>query len=367
MPKSKGSSKKGKGKERRDQIVLRRKGANPRGTKGFASVTFSQSAKRIPPGRIWGAGPISRTLSSAYSHRERGSLYLGTFLNISQGVVLFPFHALTVADRRIHFLFQTYEYWTVNALAFEFAPTRGATAEGRIYMAADSDPSDIPDADTPPPLLSDRWGGVAGPANDSLTCHMPLRPASLRTMYTSPDLDGRRSWSAGHLVIGQVGTDAASEAELGDIIVHYDLVFTTPQMEETTSSATTVDRIESSGAVDSTPGPVHDSDSADITYATGIATPVALQTDRSYWFQMSRKFVSDLLPYASKLLPPGADVFSHPAQQTFDDTADTLVNNTTTSHVGTTTSLAGKVHSFMSSGAGTFFISAARFLLSALV
>jgi hypothetical protein len=124
-----------------------------------------------------------------------------------------------------------YETYVFNSLRFEFRTFISASTSGRIAMCFDYDVLD--QAPTGEVRFYANDGAVDGPVWAGLSCSASREGLHKRERYyvrsaTVPDSD-RKSYDVGNLFIG-VGYGSAS-IPIGQIFVHYDIEFQTPQLE----------------------------------------------------------------------------------------------------------------------------------------
>lgn len=182
-----------------------------------------------------------RSFATSQQHNVKGTERLQAVKNYGDAQIfelsMFGFEAL-----RLESLFQLYEFWYVHNIRFEFVPLLANTSPGTVHMCPEYDPLDGLIDENPEVQMSQMMGYKSGKlaAPLSVTMTNPICPSGLPLrphLYTSPTGDERSS-QFGRFYVYVQGSSAAADAEVGTMIIHYDITFFVPQMARYLAFAT---------------------------------------------------------------------------------------------------------------------------------
>jgi len=223
-------------------------------------------------------GPVLRNIIPAYETRERGSLVLGTLPVVTSGdTIIRELHMYQFYGTRLGKIMQLWEFWDAD-FEVEYVPSLPLTEGGRVTMYGDRDIVDEPTITYGAGPMMGHWGAVSTPLTTPATCRMP--PVRfLPPKYTS--VSGAiepRTYSHGFFAVNITHSSASSP---GMLILHYDVRFHTPALENDVTPVGAL-RIDVTGAYNASPLPLIDVTDVNPTTTTTVPAAYLMAQGVSY-------------------------------------------------------------------------------------
>jgi hypothetical protein len=253
--------------------------------------------------------------------RVRGHAVVATVYGDNTGAIYLDYLSFAAVNGNVPALaraMEVNEQWFAHGFDLEFQPTVAVTQAGMIHIAPDYDPKDLLTSDSV--ILAQSHGYVSGAISRPLKCKMPnfklpsgeyIRP----NLFCSPT-DAERFTMFGFFNV--VTTGVGSSAEMGKLILHYDISVSVPCPYNSISTvASDVDGIKSGATVPTRVMPTFATPSTHVMYLMDGAATCATNVGKTLVGQIDDlSAAGSVTDNVGRTVPKGQRVYIQPAKLT---------------------------------------------------